>query len=167
MMTRDELIRMAVQCNLVNAGNREGLYMDAIAEFAELVALAERNRTWTQDHWTEYERGIAAAEREACAEICDNQMEWGIISPQMKVSAGNCADLIRARGGRMKEISVGYTGWFSWPAVYCRILEIDGDKLRVELRDGGSGWISADDFTPQYFFHSLPSMLEKQGDNHE
>jgi hypothetical protein len=51
--------------------------MDALAEFAELVA---------------------AAEREACAAICDNQMEWGIISPQMKVSAGNCADLIRARG---------------------------------------------------------------------
>jgi hypothetical protein len=76
-MTRDDLISMAVQCQLVNAGNREGLYMDALAEFAELVA---------------------AAEREACAAICDNQMEWGIISPQMKVSAGNCADLIRARG---------------------------------------------------------------------
>lgn len=38
------------------------------------------------------------AEREECAKVCDNQMEWGIISPQMKVSAGNCADLIRARG---------------------------------------------------------------------
>lgn len=36
-------------------------------------------------------------EREACAKVCDDQMEWGIISPQMKVSAGNCADLIRAR----------------------------------------------------------------------
>ena len=35
-----------------------------------MVALAradERNRTWTQEHWTEYERSIAAAEREACA----------------------------------------------------------------------------------------------------
>ena len=41
-MTRDELIRIAVQCQLVNAGNREGLYMDALAEFAELVAVAER-----------------------------------------------------------------------------------------------------------------------------
>ena len=35
--------------------------------FAELVAEAERNRTWTQDHWTEYERSIAAAEREKVA----------------------------------------------------------------------------------------------------
>ena len=44
--------------------------------FAELVAEAERNRTWTQDHWTEYERSIAAAakaeEREACAKVCES-----------------------------------------------------------------------------------------------
>ena len=66
-----------------------------------------------------------------------------------------------------KGIIVGYTGWFSWPAVYCRILEIDCDRLRVELREGGDGWISASDFTPQYFFHSLPSMLEKQGGKHD
>ena len=26
----------------------------------------ERNRVWTQEHWTEYERSIADAEREAC-----------------------------------------------------------------------------------------------------
>ncbi len=61
----------------------------------------------------------------------------------------------------MKGISVGYTGWFSWPAVYCKILDIDGDKLWVELRQGGDGWILSSDFTPQYFFQSLPSMLEK------
>ena len=47
--------------------------------FAELVAEAERNRTWTQDHWTEYERSIAAAakaeEREACAKVCEDAPE--------------------------------------------------------------------------------------------
>ena len=32
--------------------------------FAELVRADERNRTWTQENWTEYERSIAAAERE-------------------------------------------------------------------------------------------------------
>ena len=50
--------------------------------FAELVAEAERNRTWTQDHWTEYERSIAAAakaeEREACAKVCEAEgLLWG------------------------------------------------------------------------------------------
>jgi len=31
--------------------------------FAELVRADERNRTWTQEHWTEYEHSIVAAER--------------------------------------------------------------------------------------------------------
>jgi len=39
--------------------------------FAKLVRADERNRTWTQEHWTEYERSIAASEREACANICE------------------------------------------------------------------------------------------------
>ena len=67
----------------------------------------------------------------------------------------------------MKGITVGYTGWFGWPAVYCRILEIEGDKLRVELREGGEGWISVSDFTPKYFFESLPNLLSAQGENNE
>ena len=62
----------------------------------------------------------------------------------------------------MKGVTVGYTGWFGWPAVYCRILEIDGDRLRVELLEGGEGWILATDFTPKYFFKSLPDMLSEQ-----
>ena len=37
--------------------------MQKAERFAALVAAAERNRTWTQAHWTEYERSIAAAER--------------------------------------------------------------------------------------------------------
>ena len=41
-MTRDGIIRMAVKCQLISAGNHDGLYMDALAEFANLVAAAER-----------------------------------------------------------------------------------------------------------------------------
>lgn len=41
-MTQDDIIRMAIKCQLVNAGNRKGLYMDALTEFAELIAAAER-----------------------------------------------------------------------------------------------------------------------------
>lgn len=98
-MNRDDIVKMAHEAGLVmpTAGATENQWR-ALEIFAELATEKERNRIWTQDHWTEYEKGIAAVEREACAAICDNQMEWGIISPQMKVSAGNCADLIRARG---------------------------------------------------------------------
>ena len=92
MMTRDDIIRMATQCQLVHTGNREGLYMDALAEFAELVTEKERNRIWTQDHWTEYERGIAAAEREACAQVCEEVGEHPSLTPR------HCAEAIRARG---------------------------------------------------------------------
>lgn len=46
-MTKDDVIRMAIKCQLVNAGNREGLYMNALSEFADLAfaagAAAERN----------------------------------------------------------------------------------------------------------------------------
>ena len=37
-MTQDEIIRFAIQCRLVTTGNRDGLYMDALTEFANLVA---------------------------------------------------------------------------------------------------------------------------------
>ena len=37
-MTHDEIIRFAIQCHLVTTGNRDGLYMDSLIEFAHLVA---------------------------------------------------------------------------------------------------------------------------------
>ena len=48
--------------------------------FAEMVAAHEREKEikrvaeghgWTQEHWTAYEESIAAAEREACAKVCE------------------------------------------------------------------------------------------------
>lgn len=42
-------------------------------------------------------RGMILAEREACAEICDHEMDQAI-NDQMMIAAGNCADKIRARG---------------------------------------------------------------------
>ena len=71
--------------------------------FAELVRADERNRTWTQDHWTEYERNIAAVEREACAKVCETHG----VHPALNVWNGgpdwykhgkDCAETIRARG---------------------------------------------------------------------
>lgn len=49
---------------------------------------------WAWEGWV---AGVKA-EREACAKVCDEQMEWGEINKSMAVAAGNCADLIRERG---------------------------------------------------------------------
>jgi hypothetical protein len=91
-MTREELIRMAREAGIRDCTcNGE---FGCLERFAALVAAAERNRTWTQEHWTEYERSIAAAEREACAKECEHTAlrmgsEW---------MAHHCAAAIRARG---------------------------------------------------------------------
>jgi uncharacterized protein YifE (UPF0438 family) len=57
-----------------------------LKRFEALVRADERNRTWTQENWTEYERSIAAQEREACLNCYspdDTATDW--------------ADKIRAR----------------------------------------------------------------------
>jgi hypothetical protein len=75
---------------------------EKLKAFEALVRADERNRTWTQEHWTEYERSIAAQEREACAKVCDdlptpermsldNESLW-------EVATLDCAEAIRARG---------------------------------------------------------------------
>lgn len=39
-MTKDEIIRMAVQCQLVTTSNRDGVYINALESFANLVISA-------------------------------------------------------------------------------------------------------------------------------
>lgn len=77
--------------------------------FAELVRADERNRTWTQEHWTEYELSIAAQEREACAKVCEDDA-WrckkiAVETQNKKANAAAleaymCAEAIRARGAK-------------------------------------------------------------------
>ncbi len=69
----------------------EPIYIEKLKAFEALVRADERNRTWTQEHWTEYERSIAAAEREACAKVA----EW---EPCMTDTPKRIAIAIRARG---------------------------------------------------------------------
>ena len=61
--------------------NTDGVDLKTLEAFAELVRADERNRTWTQENWTEYERSIAAAEREACARLCEDAMEKAKLEP--------------------------------------------------------------------------------------
>jgi hypothetical protein len=83
-MNRDDIIRMAREAGM--AEPQEVMYNNfwtadqkELERFAALVAAAERNRTWTQDHWTEYERSIAAAERDRlqpaaeCFRMCEHK----------------------------------------------------------------------------------------------
>ena len=88
-MTRDDIIRMAHLAKLFD-DDQEPL-PEYLERFAALVRADERNRTWTQEHWTEYERSIAAAEREACAKVCD---DW----PNGRDDVYSIAVAIRARG---------------------------------------------------------------------
>jgi hypothetical protein len=69
----------------------DGVWCDVgqLKVFEALVRADERNRTWTQEHWTEYERSIAAAEREACAKVCEDSVEY---------AGDTLAEAIRARG---------------------------------------------------------------------
>jgi hypothetical protein len=79
-MTQDDIIRFAIQCRLVTTGNRDGLYMDALTEFANLVA---------------------AKEREACAKVVDARLEkWEKIIGKDKMYKWmlGLPKAIRARG---------------------------------------------------------------------
>ena len=69
-----------------------------LERFADLVRADERNRTWTQEHWTEYERSIAAAEREACAKLVDDIEARCIAKDVDDPPLKHIADAIRARG---------------------------------------------------------------------
>lgn len=66
--------------------------------FAELVRADERNRTWTQEHWTEYERSIVEVEREACWNIIFEYAGRDDITLEDESLLKHLADLIRARG---------------------------------------------------------------------
>jgi hypothetical protein len=66
--------------------------------FEALVRADERNRTWTQEHWTEYERSIAAAEREACAKVCEQTDEEFEGPDQWDWHSKDYAAAIRERG---------------------------------------------------------------------
>ena len=97
-MTQDEIIRMAREAGAIQVDGKTAFYTDDIEHFAALVAAHERNRlAWTQEHWTEYEHAIAAAEREACAKMCE-EIGGSIYVSGRSQGADFCAAAIRSRG---------------------------------------------------------------------
>tara|TARA_R110000868_G_scaffold182047_1_gene423028 strand:- start:71 stop:370 length:300 start_codon:yes stop_codon:yes gene_type:complete len=95
-MTKDEIIALAVKAGLIRVGDgwtephRWGLA--ELEAFANLVASAARNMTFTQAHWTDYEESIVAAEREECAKVCES-----LAMQQDSDVRDECAAAIRAR----------------------------------------------------------------------
>jgi len=78
-MTQEDIIRMAQECGLIGMRpHLDGIYQEALAAFAALVA---------------------AAEREACAKVCEEIERKATNQPPM-VGQGcqACAYAIRARG---------------------------------------------------------------------
>ena len=97
-MNREEIIRMAREAGYGEA--MADLHAPALERFAALVAAAERYRPWTQEHWTDYDRSIAAAEREACAKVCEDLRHphgYSAETVDWVDGADKCAEAIRAR----------------------------------------------------------------------
>ena len=73
-MTEDEIIRMAWKTGLVIDGNNSG--NDDLFAFANLIAAHKAEVAFAEAYRCGYEAG-AAAEREACAKLCEAQGEYG------------------------------------------------------------------------------------------
>ena len=67
----------------------------SLKAFEALVRADERNRTWTKEHWSEFERSIAAADRETCAKVCEGYTDNSDADHESHGYA--CAAAIRAR----------------------------------------------------------------------
>ena len=93
MSTTNTTIDMAREADLIDDTYASDWYVYQLKAFEALVRADERNRTWTQEDWTEYECSIAAAEREACAKVCDS---WSLRDSL----AAEMAEEIRARGSK-------------------------------------------------------------------
>jgi hypothetical protein len=91
-MTKDEVIELAKQAGFAD-GVVEIVGLYGFMKFANLVASAARNMTFTQAHWTDYEESIVAVEREECAKVCEN-----LAMQQERDVRDECAEAIRARG---------------------------------------------------------------------
>jgi hypothetical protein len=95
-LSSDDIIRMAREADLLTTTEPSGYQVwipENLDRFAALVAAAERNRTWTKDHWTAYEYNLIAIEREACAKCAQEFLTRGR-SPLGRA----VGDAIRARG---------------------------------------------------------------------
>lgn len=107
-MTRDDIIRMAQECQLIGMRpHLDGIYEEALQRFAALVAAAEREKVAAWMHFNDYTTGhgdttedlleeiqaqVAENERWKCAEVAE------AYEPRCDVCPKGVAAAIRARG---------------------------------------------------------------------
>jgi hypothetical protein len=101
-LERDDILRMVRE--VADKDKVDPVHNDMVTltvdELSKLLA-AERNRTWTKDHWTAYEHSIAAAEREAILKIarnCRHSTHVIETNPPLSMGVQTIIDAILARG---------------------------------------------------------------------
>jgi hypothetical protein len=77
-MTQDEILRMAVKCQLLTTSNRDGLYAQALEAFAELVAEKAIKEALAQPTPAEYAMGYAEGFNDGCKPKPEQEpVAWG------------------------------------------------------------------------------------------
>jgi hypothetical protein len=103
-MTNDDIIKMARRAGYGDV--MADIHAPALQRFAELVASEARNRTWTKQHWTEYEQKIVAAEREEIALMIERSIDlnglhdWPVWQRFIGELLATTAELIRTKGNK-------------------------------------------------------------------
>lgn len=99
-MNREDIVRIAVETQLMTTGNRGGMYEDAICEFADLASAAEREKV---AQWM-ISRGYATGHGDTVEELL-KELEWQVAEKEREA----CAKLIE-EVGRQTAISIRARG---------------------------------------------------------
>ena len=82
-MTRDEIIKMAGEAGYTFADEKSALLVN--------------HGEWQRRLCERFAALVAAAEREACAKVCEEAYPYSVMHTDQRASK-NCAEAIRARG---------------------------------------------------------------------
>lgn len=99
-MTDDEIIELWAQANKL-AGIKHPHTFDELKEFAQLISdkVKEQTMSSANRQWVKMSQNLIAAEREACAKVCEKLDLEGIeLGGEPSPAYGNdCAAAIRSR----------------------------------------------------------------------
>ena len=100
-MTRDDIIRMAIEAGLAYFYDSEG-HCTGITDADLFTAEKDRNDARLVEILGPFAELVAAAEREACAKVCDAKVDAGYATGEVDQNemgwTHGCAIAIRERG---------------------------------------------------------------------